>query len=73
MDADLRYEIVLYWSDGDAAYVAEVPELPGCMADGPSYEEALTSAMQVIREWIDTARELGRPIPAPKSRRAAAS
>jgi predicted RNase H-like HicB family nuclease len=63
-----RYEIILYWSDEDTASVAEVPELPGCMADGATYEEALASVSVIIQEWIETARELGRPIPEPKGR-----
>ncbi len=68
MSNDLRYQIVLYWSQEDDAYIAEVPELPGCMADGVTYREALENAQVVIREWIETARELGRPIPHPGSR-----
>jgi predicted RNase H-like HicB family nuclease len=63
-----KYEVIIYWSHADDAYVAEVPELPGCMADGSSYQEALANAEVVIQEWIDTARELGRPIPEPKGR-----
>ncbi len=63
-----RYEIILYWSDDDNAFVAEVPELPGCMADGQSYEEAVQNAEAVIQEWIETAESLGRPIPDPKGR-----
>ncbi len=63
-----RYEIVLYWSDEDNACIAEVPELPGCAADGATYAEALQNAEVVIREWIETATELGRPIPQPKRR-----
>jgi predicted RNase H-like HicB family nuclease len=63
-----RYEIILYWSDEDRAYIAEVPELPGCAADGVTYEEALKNVGVVIEEWIDTARQLGRPIPQPKGR-----
>jgi predicted RNase H-like HicB family nuclease len=63
-----KYEVIIYWSDEDDAYVTEVPELPGCMADGSSYQEALANAEVVIQEWIDTARELGRPIPEPKGR-----
>ena len=63
-----KYEIVIYWSEEDRAYVAEVPELPGCMADGRTYREAVANAEVVIREWIETARELGRPIPEPKGR-----
>lgn len=67
-DADTRYEIILYWSKADAAFVAEVPELPGCMADGATYQEAVANAEVVIREWFETARELGRPIPVPRGR-----
>ena len=63
-----RYEIIMYWSEDDGAYIAEVPELPGCMADGPTYQEALTNAERIIQEWIETAKELGRPIPEPKGR-----
>ncbi len=63
-----RYEIIIYWSDEDEAFVAEVPELAGCMADGATYKEALESVEVVIEEWIETARELGRPIPEPKGR-----
>ena len=63
-----RYEIVLYWSDTDHAVIAEVPDLPGCMADGATYEEALANVELVIDEWIATARELGRPIPEPRGR-----
>ena len=63
-----KYEIIIFWSEEDQAFVAEVPELPGCMADGKTYQEALAQAEKVINEWIDTARELGREIPAPKGR-----
>lgn len=63
-----KYEIIIYWSQEDQAFVAEVPELLGCMADGQSYQEALSNAETIIREWIETARELGRPIPEPKGR-----
>lgn len=63
-----KYEIILYWSDADEAFVAEVPELPACMADGSTYEEALTNARVVIDEWIETARSLGREVPQPKGR-----
>lgn len=66
--SDPRYEIILYWSDEDQAFVAEVPELAGCAADGPTYQEALAAAEVAIGEWIATARELGREIPAPKGR-----
>ncbi|MEA3265327.1 MAG: type II toxin-antitoxin system HicB family antitoxin [Candidatus Fermentibacteria bacterium] len=65
---DTRYEIIIFWSKEDQAYLAEVPELPGCMADGETYQQALSSAEQIIQEWIETARELGRPIPEPKGR-----
>lgn len=68
MPASLQYEIVLYWSKEDQAFIAEVPELPGCAADGASYQEALANAEVVIREWIETARELGRSIPEPRGR-----
>ena len=63
-----KYEIILYWSDEDKAFIAEVPELPGCAADGPTRQEALTNAETVITEWLETARELGRDIPKPKGR-----
>ena len=63
-----KYEIIIYWSKEDQAYIAEVPELPGCMADGPSYQKALANAEVIIKEWIETAKELGRPIPEPKGR-----
>jgi predicted RNase H-like HicB family nuclease len=65
---DTRYEIIIFWSKEDQAYLAEVPELPGCMADGETYQEALANAEQIIREWIETAQELGRSIPEPKGR-----
>jgi predicted RNase H-like HicB family nuclease len=64
----IRYEIILYWSEEDHAFIAEVPEFPGCMADGATYQEALANVEVVIQEWIETARELGRPIPEPKGR-----
>ena len=63
-----RYEIILYWSEEDNAYLAEVPELPGCMADGATAPEALRNVEQVIAEWLETAAQLGRPIPEPKGR-----
>jgi len=65
---DLRYEIIIFWSEADDAFVAEVPELAGCMADGKTRQEALSNAERIINEWIETARELGRPIPQPKGR-----
>ena len=63
-----KYEVIIYWSQEDEAFIAEVPELPGCAADGKSRQEALLNAETVIQEWIETAKELGRPIPAPKGR-----
>ncbi|HEX4594652.1 MAG TPA: type II toxin-antitoxin system HicB family antitoxin [Bryobacteraceae bacterium] len=63
-----KYEIILYWSGEDDAFVAEVPELPGCAADGATRQEALANVEVVIAEWLETARELGRPIPEPKGR-----
>jgi predicted RNase H-like HicB family nuclease len=63
-----KYEIIIYWSNEDEAYIAEVPELPGCMADGTTYKEVLENVSQVIKEWIETAKELGRKIPEPKGR-----
>jgi len=63
-----RYEVIIYWSKDDQAFIAEVPELPGCAADGATYQEALANVETVIREWIETAKELGRPIPEPKGR-----
>ncbi len=68
MGQKYRYEIILYWSEEDEAFIAEVPELAGCAADGPTYQEALSNAERIIDEWIETAKELGRPIPEPKGR-----
>lgn len=68
MAVDIKYEIILYWSKEDQAFIAEVPELPGCAADGSTYQEAVANAELVIQEWIETAQELGRPIPAPRGR-----
>jgi len=68
METDLRYEIIIYWSDEDNAFIAEVPELPGCMADGHTYEAAVANVRVVIREWIEMAHEMGRSIPEPKGR-----
>ena len=65
---NLRYEIIIYWSSEDNAYLAEVPELPGVMADGTSYQDALRNAEVIIQEWIETAQELGRPIPEPRGK-----
>lgn len=63
-----RYEIILYWSEEDQAYIAEVPELPGCAADGVTRQEVLANVEVVIAEWLETARDLGRAIPEPKGR-----
>ena len=68
MASKWKYEIIIYWSDDDAAFIAEVPELPGCAADGETYQEALAQAEIVISEWIETAKELGRPIPEARGR-----
>ena len=64
----MRYEVIIYWSEDDQAFIAEVPELPGCAADGPTYRKALANVEVVMKEWIETAKELGRPIPEPKGR-----
>ena len=63
-----KYEIIIYWSEEDRAFIAEVPELPGCAADGPTHQAALKNVNVVIKEWIQTAKSLGRPIPDPKGR-----
>ncbi len=63
-----KYEIIIYWSEEDGSFIAEVPELPGCTADGATYQEVLANVEKVIDEWIETATELGRPIPKPKGR-----
>lgn len=68
MKTDFKYEIIIYWSEADQAYIAEVPELAGCAADGKSYAEALKNAETIISEWIETAKELGRTIPKPKGK-----
>jgi predicted RNase H-like HicB family nuclease len=68
MKTKWKYEIIIYWSEEDRAYIAEVPELPGCAADGPTYRQALVNVEAVIQEWIVTAKELKRPIPEPKGR-----
>lgn len=64
----MKYEVIIYWSETDQAFLAEVPELPGCMADGPSKAEALANVEKVAAEWIETATSLGRPIPQPRGR-----
>ena len=63
-----KYEVIIYWSDEDHAFIAEVPELPGCASDGATYQEALANVEIIIKEWIETAKQLGRPIPQPKGR-----
>jgi predicted RNase H-like HicB family nuclease len=63
-----KYELIIFWSDEDERYVVEVPELPGCMADGITYEEAVQNAQQIIFEWIETAESLGREIPQSRGR-----
>jgi predicted RNase H-like HicB family nuclease len=63
-----KYEIIIYWSSEDNSFIAEVPELAGCQADGVTYQEALANAEVIIQEWIETAKELGRQIPEPRGR-----
>ena len=64
-----KYEVIIYWSEEDGAYIAEAPELPGCMAHGATQEGALSNALDAIRLWLDTAKEFGDPIREPKGRR----
>ena len=64
----IRYELIIYWSDEDQSFIVEVPELPGCAADGGTYQEAVQNVEVIIQEWIETALSLGRPIPQPKGR-----
>ncbi len=64
----IRYEVIIYWSEQDQAFIAEVPELAGCMADGDTYQQALANVEIISQEWIETAQELGRPIPKAKGR-----
>jgi predicted RNase H-like HicB family nuclease len=68
MNNHFKYELIIYWSEKDNSFVVEVPELPGCMADGKTYTEAVANANVVIEEWIETARSLNRTIPEPKGR-----
>jgi len=63
-----KYEIIIYWSQADQAFLAEVPELAGCMADGQTYQEALHHAEIIIQEWLETAQQLGREIPQPRGK-----
>lgn len=65
---DSKYEIIMYWSNDDNAFIAEVPELAGCMADGQTYMEALQNVENIIQDWIETAKSLGRTIPEPKGK-----
>ena len=64
----IKYELIVYWSEVDQVFIVEVPELPGCVADGETYQEAVQNVEVVIQQWIETAQELGRPIPEPKGR-----
>jgi len=64
----IKYELIIYWSEVDEAFIVEVPELPGCMADGETYQKAVQNVEVIIQEWIDTAQALGRSIPEPKGR-----
>ena len=64
-----KYETIIYWSEEDQSFIADVPELPGCMAHGATPEEALKNAQEAMQLWLDTAREFGDPIPEPKGRR----
>jgi predicted RNase H-like HicB family nuclease len=68
MKPESRYEVVIYWSDEDEAFITEVPELPGCASDGETYEQALANVQVIIGEWLETARELGHTIPEPRGR-----
>ena len=68
MASDIKYEIILYWSREDEAFIAEVPELPGCAADGLTYQEAVANIEVVIQEWLEMAQAFGRPIPTPRGR-----
>ncbi len=68
MSPSYKYELIIYWSEDDDRYLVEVPELPGCMADGITYEGAVQNAQQIILEWIETAESIGRKIPQPKGR-----
>jgi predicted RNase H-like HicB family nuclease len=64
----MKYEVIIYWSEEDKAFIAEVPELAGCIADGPTYAEALKNVTRIAEEWIETAQSLNRPIPQPRGR-----
>ena len=62
----MKYEVIIYWSDADRAFIAEVPELPGCMTDGATKAKALQTIERVAKKWVQAARDLGRPIPEPR-------
>ena len=64
----LKYEVIVYWSNDDKAFIAEMPELPGCMSDGKTPQDAMKNINIVAQEWIDTAHAQGRPVPKPKGR-----
>ena len=64
----MKYEVIIYWSEEDQAFIAEVPELPGCTGDGETYQAALQNVEVIMQEWIETAQELGRIVPQPKGR-----
>ena len=64
----MKYEVIIYWSEDDGAFIAEVPELPGCMADGKTKAQALSAVERVAKEWIETAKSLARPIPSPRGK-----
>jgi predicted RNase H-like HicB family nuclease len=68
MNNNFKYEVIIYWSEEDEAFIAEAPELAGCVADGATYAEALANVQVIIDEWIETAKELGRPTPEPRGR-----
>ena len=68
MSSPYKYEVIIYWSAEDEAFIAEVPELPGCAADGATYTEVMANVEVIIAEWIETAQAIGRPIPEPKGR-----
>lgn len=68
MERSIKYQLIIYWSTEDSVFIAEVPELPGCVAHGETQDEALINARDAIRLWIDTATEFGDPIPEPKGR-----
>ena len=72
MNNSIKYEIIIFWSEVDNAFIAEMPDLAGCMADGNSYEEAIANAQTVINQWIETAIAIGRDIPKPRMRLQAA-